>query len=288
MLIAVPSEAPGGLDAQIADHFGHCDVFTLVELTDNKVGTVTVLQNQEHHDGGCMTPVMMLKDKNVEAMVAGGMGMRPLAGFQQVGITVYFKGSAKTVREAIDGIISGECREFGEQHTCGGGGGGGEGTCGHDHHAPDYSHYVAVDGPVEDGRLVRISYQLFNDTDGGAMIDSAEDVAYVHGEGQLIAGFEKNLVGKSTGDSFEVTLEPGDCYGDRDEDKVLDVPPGQLPAGLTAGTVIRVQTPQGAMPMTVLSSDQSGARLDANHPLAGKTIRFRVSVLEVLGEPPAN
>jgi FKBP-type peptidyl-prolyl cis-trans isomerase 2/predicted Fe-Mo cluster-binding NifX family protein len=283
LLIAVPSEAPGGLDAQIAEHFGHCDVFTLVEVNDDKVGTVTVLENEEHQEGGCMAPVMRLKDKNVEAMVAGGMGQRPLAGFQQVGITVYFKEDARTVREAIDGIISGKCREFGEQHTCG----GGEGTCGHDHHhhGPDYSHYVAVDGPVEDGRLVRISYQLFDDADG-KMIDSAEDIAYMHGDGQLMPGFEKNIAGKVTGDSFEVTLAPGDCYGERDEDKVLDVPQGQLPAGLAAGTVIRVQTPQGAMPMTVLSCDESGAKLDANHPLAGKTIRFKVSVLEVLGEPP--
>jgi predicted Fe-Mo cluster-binding NifX family protein len=124
MLIAVPSEAPGGLEAPISAHFGHCAVFTLVQIADDQAGEVRLLPNQGHAQGGCMAPVMLLKEAGVDAMVAGGMGMRPLAGFQQVGIQVFFKEDAVSVGDAIDQVTAGAARIFGPAQTCGGGGGG--------------------------------------------------------------------------------------------------------------------------------------------------------------------
>jgi predicted Fe-Mo cluster-binding NifX family protein len=127
MLIAIPSNAPGGLDAGLSEHFGHCDAFTLVTLDGSEVKDVQVLPNQGHAQGGCMAPVMLLKGQGVEAMLAGGMGPRPLMGFQQVGITVYFNEGAGTVKEAVGLLATGRAREFGPAHVCGGGGGcGGE------------------------------------------------------------------------------------------------------------------------------------------------------------------
>ena len=124
MLIAVPSEAPGGLEAPISDHFGHCAVFTLVEIADDEAPRVRLLPNQGHAQGGCMAPVMLLKQAGAHAMVAGGMGARPLAGFQQVGIRVHFKEDAVTVGDAIDRVTAGTARVFGPAQVCGGGGGG--------------------------------------------------------------------------------------------------------------------------------------------------------------------
>ena len=123
MLAAFPSEAPGGLDAQLSDHFGHCAVFTLVTLDGDQVGQVSVLPNAGHAQGACMAPVMLLKQHGVEALVAGGMGPRPLAGFQQVGITVYFNEGVSTVREAVTLLAAGQARQFGPAQVCGGGGG---------------------------------------------------------------------------------------------------------------------------------------------------------------------
>ncbi len=127
MIIAIPSEAPGGLDAGVADHFGHCAAFTMVELQEDGVGSVRVMPNTGHVQGGCMAPVMMLKQAGADAMIAGGMGMRPLAGFQQVGIRVYYKEEARTVGDAVRLVAEGKAREFGPAQTCGGGGGGGDG-----------------------------------------------------------------------------------------------------------------------------------------------------------------
>lgn len=134
MLIAIPSEAPGGLDAGVAAHFGHCDAFTLVILEDNVIKDVKILPNMGHEQGSCMAPVMLLKSQGVDTMVAGGMGMRPLSGFQQVGITVYYNEGATSVGDAVKLLAQGQARAFGMAQTCGGGGGGGGGgNCGGDH-----------------------------------------------------------------------------------------------------------------------------------------------------------
>lgn len=122
MLIAIPSDAPGGLTAGVAAHFGHCDAFTLVIMEGSEVKSVKILPNMGHEQGGCMAPVMLLKNQGVDTMVAGGMGMRPLAGFQHVGITVYYNEGAATVGDAVQLIAQGQARSFGVAQTCGGGG----------------------------------------------------------------------------------------------------------------------------------------------------------------------
>lgn len=124
MRIAIPSEQPGGLDANLSAHFGHCAVFTIVDADDDEVSAVQVLPNAPHDQGGCMAPVMFLKQHGVDRLVAGGMGMRPLMGFQQVGIQVHFHEGAALVSEAVGLLLAGQARIFGPAQTCGGGGGG--------------------------------------------------------------------------------------------------------------------------------------------------------------------
>ena len=58
--IAVPSNGNGGLDGQRAGHFGHCDVFTLIDVEDGAIKDVSAVQNEEHVQGGCMVPVNLL------------------------------------------------------------------------------------------------------------------------------------------------------------------------------------------------------------------------------------
>ena len=118
-LIAVPSCAPGGIDAQIGDHFGQCDLFTLVEIDDGKVTKVDALPGVSHQHGGCMVPVDLLSNRGVTILIAGGMGMRPLMGFNQVGIDVYQKGGAARVGQAIDAFLSGSLARFSPESSCG-------------------------------------------------------------------------------------------------------------------------------------------------------------------------
>jgi FKBP-type peptidyl-prolyl cis-trans isomerase 2/predicted Fe-Mo cluster-binding NifX family protein len=275
MLVAVPSDSPGGLEARISDHFGHCDVFTLVRIEEQQVESVEVLPNGAHEGGQCMAPVMLLKEQGAEALVAGGMGQRPLSGFQQVGITVYFKAGAETVRDAVELLIAGQSPEFAPAQTC-----GGQGQCesgGRDHEQVERE---VVDGPIEKNRVVLVNFRL-TDTDG-ELIDASDGVRYLHGHGQLLPGLEKVLEGLVAGDHAKATLPPEDGYGDHDESRVIQAPTEELPPGLAPGATVRAQLPDGgSMPLTVVAIDGPTATLDANHPLAGKTLVFDVEVREV-------
>ncbi len=120
-LLAVPSNNPGGLEAGMGMHFGHCDIYTIVEVTDNAVTSVSTLPNVPHQQGGCLAPVQHLAGHGVKKLLAGGMGMRPLMGFQQVGIEVFFAGNFPTVGQAVQAFLDGKLPPFSTEFTCGGG-----------------------------------------------------------------------------------------------------------------------------------------------------------------------
>ena len=65
-VVAVPSCAPGGIDAEISGHFGHCDLFTLVEIDNGAVTKVDALPGVSHQHGGCMVPVEFLANRGIE------------------------------------------------------------------------------------------------------------------------------------------------------------------------------------------------------------------------------
>lgn len=121
MTVAVPSAGPGGVDAPVDAHFGHCDCYTLVDVEDGRAKDARVLPSIPHVQGGCMGPVNYLAENGVNLLISGGMGMRPLMGFDQVGITVYHCGVAGTVSEAVGALLRGELNRFTPGQTCGGG-----------------------------------------------------------------------------------------------------------------------------------------------------------------------
>jgi predicted Fe-Mo cluster-binding NifX family protein len=121
--IAIPSMEDGGLDGRRSGHFGHCDVFTLVDVADGKIEQVTTIQNQEHVQGGCMVPVNLLSGHKVNALIVGGIGMRPLMGFRQAGIDVYHDDQRPEIRPVVEDLIAGKLSMISDKQVCGGGGG---------------------------------------------------------------------------------------------------------------------------------------------------------------------
>lgn len=119
--IAIPSEMPGGLEAALGMHFGHCDIYTLVDAENGAIVGVRTLPNVPHQQGGCMAPVNHLAQNGVQVLIAGGMGMRPLMGFQQVGIQVFHSSGAPTVGQAVQALLMGSLPAFSTEFTCGGG-----------------------------------------------------------------------------------------------------------------------------------------------------------------------
>jgi predicted Fe-Mo cluster-binding NifX family protein len=115
--VAIPSELPGGLQARRSGHFGRCECFTLVDVTDGEVGDVDVLTNAPHTEGGCMAPVMVLAEHMVDAIVVDGIGGRPLMGFNQVGIAVH-AGRGENVQSAVSAYIEGGLPVVGLEGAC--------------------------------------------------------------------------------------------------------------------------------------------------------------------------
>jgi len=121
--IAIPSVAQGGMDGQRSGHFGHCDVFTLVDVENGEIKQVTALPNGGHVQGGCMVPVNLLADNNVNALIVGGIGMRPLMGFRQAGIEVYHDSERAEIKPVVEDLIAGKLPMIEDNEVCGGGGG---------------------------------------------------------------------------------------------------------------------------------------------------------------------
>ena len=121
--IAIPSVEAGGLDGQRSGHFGHCDVFTLVDVTAGEIKQVSTIPNQSHVQGGCMVPVNLLADHKVDALIVGGIGMRPLMGFKNVGIDVYYDVARQEIKPVVEDLIAGKLPLIAENQVCGGGGG---------------------------------------------------------------------------------------------------------------------------------------------------------------------
>jgi len=119
--IAIPSIDKGGLDGQRSGHFGHCDVFTLVDVEEGKIKNITTISNQSHVQGGCMVPVNLLAEHNVNALIVGGIGMRPLMGFRQVGIDVYHDAVRPEIRPVVEDLIAGKLSAITDDQVCGGG-----------------------------------------------------------------------------------------------------------------------------------------------------------------------
>jgi FKBP-type peptidyl-prolyl cis-trans isomerase SlyD len=132
-------------------------------------------------------------------------------------------------------------------------------------------------------KAVTISYTLKDDD--GTVLDSSEGRApltYLHGAGNIVPGLEAELDGKEVGATVAAVVPPEAGYGPHDPNDVRTVPLSKLPGGTAeVGTRFRVQTDDGYLVAVVTSVTAGYATLDANHPLAGKTLHFDVKVLGI-------
>jgi len=117
MKVAIPSNAPGGLEATISPHFGRCDVFTIVEIADGKIVNTRTIDNRGTHFGYEKTPAEILASSGVDAILTQGMGPKAMQLFAQSGIAVYLT-SAKTVREAVQELTEDKAKLASLEDAC--------------------------------------------------------------------------------------------------------------------------------------------------------------------------
>lgn len=137
---------------------------------------------------------------------------------------------------------------------------------------------------IDKDRVVRVHYDI-RDT-AGALVESSRDqepFAVLHGHGALLPALESALVGHRAGDRVDVTLEPEDAFGERRDDWTQRVSKKYFPnaAKLKPGMQTQLQTDQGVRSVTVVKVGGKVIDVDLNHPLAGKTLRFELEVVDV-------
>ena len=137
---------------------------------------------------------------------------------------------------------------------------------------------------IQKGKAVSFDYTLTID---GEVIDSSKGkgpLKYVHGQGQIIPGLSKQLKGLRAGDERSVRVSPKEGYGEVNPDAFREIVKTQLPPNVEpkAGMLLQVKTPQGGiMPVKIVEVKEDSVIIDFNHPLAGKTLNFKVKIVTV-------
>jgi FKBP-type peptidyl-prolyl cis-trans isomerase SlyD len=137
---------------------------------------------------------------------------------------------------------------------------------------------------VGSNTVVHIHYTLKNDA--GDVLDSSsgsEPLVYLHGNGNIIPGLEKALVGKQAGDKLSVKIAPEDGYGERDSSLVQDVPRSAFAGipGVEVGMQFQADSNHGPRAVVVTQVAGDTITVDGNHPLAGQNLNFDVEITEV-------
>ena len=134
-------------------------------------------------------------------------------------------------------------------------------------------------------KVVTIHYKV-SDSESEEVIDSsenAEPMTYLHGAQNIIPGLEQALEGKAVGDELEVVVEAADAYGERSDDRIQQVPMEAFQGmeKVEPGMAVTAQTDQGQINLVITEVNGDMVTVDANHPLAGKSLKFEVTVEDV-------
>jgi FKBP-type peptidyl-prolyl cis-trans isomerase SlyD len=138
---------------------------------------------------------------------------------------------------------------------------------------------------VEKGSVVSVDYELH--LGDGKVVDASEPgspLAYIQGEGQIVPGLERALEGLSAGDAREVVVAPEEGYGPHDARGLQEVPRDAFPSGMDprVGMELVAQGPEGeSLPFVVREVKPEAVVIDLNHPLAGRTLHFVITVRDV-------
>jgi FKBP-type peptidyl-prolyl cis-trans isomerase SlyD len=140
---------------------------------------------------------------------------------------------------------------------------------------------------IQPNRHVVLDYQLHED--GGDLLDASDGdggapIQYVHGYGMLVPGLEAALAGLKAGDERDIVVPAEAGYGEYDEELVLEIERSEFPdpAKVAVGDEFVAESPEGEeIPMTVVEVKDDAVVVDANHPLAGMTLRYSVKVRDV-------
>jgi FKBP-type peptidyl-prolyl cis-trans isomerase 2 len=137
---------------------------------------------------------------------------------------------------------------------------------------------------VEKGNTIKVEYTgSFED---GEVFDASEKhgqpLEFKAGEGMVVPGFDKAVIGMDVAEEKEVTLKPEDAYGEVNPEAVQKVPKDKFPAEAQEGMMIGIPLPNGQqMPAKIVKIEDDGVTIDMNSPMAGKTLVFKIKIVSI-------
>jgi FKBP-type peptidyl-prolyl cis-trans isomerase SlyD len=135
---------------------------------------------------------------------------------------------------------------------------------------------------IEQNKLVALDYVLT--LDSGEIVDKSEGgdpLLFLHGQGGIIPGLERQLDGLETGSKADITVEAEEGYGPVRADLVQKLPKKHFPDEVAAGMSFEAQGAHGPVVLQVREVAGDTVLVDLNHPLAGKRLHFNVHVADV-------
>ena len=137
---------------------------------------------------------------------------------------------------------------------------------------------------VQHGVLVSIEYTLRDEA--GKVIETnvgKKPLTYTHGAGQIVPGLEKELAGMIVGEQKKILVRPEEGYGLPDPNGVQEILKAKIPAeAQQVGATLMTKSAEGrSLPMRIQEIREKTVVVDFNHPLAGKTLHFEVTVTDV-------
>jgi peptidylprolyl isomerase len=137
---------------------------------------------------------------------------------------------------------------------------------------------------AKQGDTVHVHYK--GSLEDGTVFDSSEGndpISFTIGSGEVIPGFENAIIGMSVGDHKTEHIPPPNAYGERRDDLVFSVERSQMPEGdVNVGDMLSVGFPDGRnAAVQIADIGEDTVMLDANHPLAGKTLVFDLDLVSI-------
>jgi len=136
--------------------------------------------------------------------------------------------------------------------------------------------------PVKTGDTVRVHYR--GTLTDGTLFDQSEGrdpLAFTAGLGQVIPGFERAVIGLEPGETVTVTIEPVDAYGPHHAELRHAVTLADFASTPYVGGEVNLVSPEGdEMPGRIVSIEGDDVTIDFNHPLAGETLVFEITLVE--------
>lgn len=281
MRIAVPYE-----NGKVFQHFGHTENFKIYTIDNGRIVDSNIVST----DGsGHEALAGFLSNLEIDALICGGCGDGAVTALSGHGIEVV-SGIDGDTDIAVEAYLNGELtsagvncdhHSHGNGHECGSGCGGGCAGC----------HGGCGSAPLIEGKnvgkVIRVHYH--GTLEDGSKFDSSYDreepLEFICGIGMMIHGFDAACANLDVGQVVDVTIPPEKAYGMPDPQAIFNIEKEQLPGSenLHSGEQVVLTNSMGqSVQALVATTDDTTVTFDTNHPLVGKTLNFRIEMVEIM------